>query len=145
MLKNSFLLLALTLPLTSWAQIQIGDIKVDSLADLFDKQNKTYWKNEVIFQRSDSRIWMADLPSMIVESEGVTLVSLAVKKDINQDSVRNYLIEKLTEQFGDFEKTDNLPLIDSASLEWKTMEDGEEYIFSMSQDKGIDALFIIRR
>ncbi|MEQ9310645.1 MAG: hypothetical protein RLN90_14405 [Balneolaceae bacterium] len=103
MLKNILLLLSLLLPTTSLAQIQIGDIEVESLANLFDKGNTSYWNNEVVFNNDESKIWIADLPSMIVESGGVIVISLAVKKELKQDSVRTYLINQLNEQFGEFE------------------------------------------
>jgi hypothetical protein len=145
MIKKILLLLALLLPITSLAQIQIGDIKVESLASLFDKENKSYWNNEVVFNNNESKIWIADLPSMIVGSGDVIYISLAVKKELKQDSVRTYLINQLNEQFGEFEETEAPPMMNFASLDWTTEEEGKEYIFSLSQDESVEALFITKK
>ena len=145
MLKNILLLLSVLLPMTSMAQTQIGDIEVESLESLFNKENTSYWNNEVVFNNNESKIWIADLPSMIVESGDIIVISLAVKKVLKQDSVRTYLINQLNEQFGEFEKVEGPPMMGLASLEWTTEEDGEEYVFSISQDESIEALFITRK
>lgn len=36
-------------------------------------------------------------------------------------------------------------MMDLASLEWTTEEEGEEYIFFVSQDESIEALFITKK
>tara|TARA_R110002124_G_scaffold44656_3_gene135900 strand:+ start:50 stop:487 length:438 start_codon:yes stop_codon:yes gene_type:complete len=138
----SFLLI---IPNASIAQIQIGDIEVGSLKELFNKQNDTLWNEFGVFHKADSDIWINDMPSMLMSVGDEEAVILAIKKELNQDSVRIDLINQLNEQFGEFEEKEGPPMMDLSSIEWRKKEDGITYIFLLSKDKKVGSLNIFRR
>ncbi|MBO6523040.1 MAG: hypothetical protein JJ971_04380 [Balneolaceae bacterium] len=68
MLKCFLLFFLLISPSFSYAQIQIGDIEVESINKLFDKENNALWNAFGAFNKTDSEVWIASIPSMIIDS-----------------------------------------------------------------------------
>lgn len=144
MLKSIILLIILFSPTLLSAQLQLGDVEIESLSELFNKENETLWNSLGTFNKNDSKVWISDIPSMLIDNGGQQVIILAFKKDLNQDSVRTVLIDQLNEQFGEFVEKRGLPMMNMASLEWREKENGVEYLFSMSKDKKVGSLNIIR-
>ena len=142
--RTIFLLFFFVLPLSLQAQIQIGDIEVESLEELFNKENRSFWGEFGVFNKADSEFWIADMPSMLMNVGDEKTIILAFSKELNQDSVRTVLINQLNKQFGEFkEKTIPYPN-NPVSYEWYRKETGKEYIFSISRDKKVGALNIFQ-
>ncbi len=141
--KYFILSLILFSPSLSFAQIQIGDIEVESMSELFDRENTNLWNAFGTFNKSDSKIWIANIPSMFIENGDQEAIILAYRKDIDQDSIRTVIIEQLNEQFGDYSEADIPGMNEYSNLEWKKEENGRTYFFSMSSDKKIGSLNII--
>ncbi|MFV1883871.1 MAG: hypothetical protein ACMZ7B_05255 [Balneola sp.] len=144
MKRHFFVFLILFFPSISLAQIQIGDIKVKSMSELFDKGNTTLWNAFGAFNKTDSKVWISSIPSLLIDSGNQKAIILAFKKDLDQDSIRTVIISQLNEQFGEFDKAEIPGLSEYSSLEWKKEENGTTYFFSISADKSIGALNIIR-
>jgi len=144
MSKYIFLFSILFLPFTLFAQIQIGDIEVETLEELFNKDNTALYNDFGAFNKTDSRIWITNLPSMMIDSKDRKLIILAIKKELDKDSIRTVLIEQLNDQFGEFEEREGHPMIDLSFLEWSKQEDGCEYTFSISKTNEVKALYIIK-
>ncbi len=81
---------------------------------------------------------------MMIDSEDQKLIILAIKKELDKDSIRTVLIEQLNDQFGEFEEREGHPMMDSSFLEWNRQEDGSEYTFSISKTNEVKALYIIK-
>ena len=144
MLKTFSLFVLLILPVTAIAQIQIGDIEVKSLSELFDKENESLWNDFGTFSKTDSDVWISNMPSMIIDMGDTKSIILAIKKDLNQDSVRTVIISQLNKQFGDFDELEIPGMVEYSSLEWEIEENGINYLFSMSKDKKVGSLNIIK-
>ena len=142
--KYFLLFLFLVLPSVSFAQIQIGDIEVKSMEELFNKENTSLWNAFGGFNKSDSEVWIGSIPSMLIENGNQSAILLAFKKDLDQDSIRTVIIDQLNEQFGVHSEAEILGMDEYSSLEWKTEENGITYLFSMSSDKTVGSLNIIK-
>ncbi len=132
-------------PTVSVAQIQIGDIEVESLDELFNKESNPVWNEFGVFSKADSEIWIVGMPSMLMNVGDEKAIILGFKKELNQDSVRSVLIYQLNEQFGKFEEKRIPYPKDPISYEWHRKENGKQYIFSISKDKKVGALNIFQR
>jgi hypothetical protein len=144
MLKYFFLLFIMIFPSISFAQIQLGDIKVESMSELFNKENNALWNAYGAFCKTDSEVWIPSLPSMIIDGEDQKLIILAFKKDLDQDSIRTVIVDQLNEQFGDYNESKILGMDKYLSLEWSIEENGVDYLFSMSTKKSVGSLNIIK-
>lgn len=139
------LLFFFVLPLSLQARIQIGDIEVESLDELFNKENSSFWGEFGVFKKADSEFWIADMPSMLMNVGDEKAIILAFNEELNQDSVRSVLIYQLNEQFGKFEEKRIPYPKDPISYEWHRKENGKQYIFSISKDKKVGTLNIFQR
>ena len=144
MLKYFFLFFILIFPSFSFAQIQLGDIKVESMSELFNKENNALWNAYGAFSKTDSEVWIPSLPSMIIDGEDQKLIILAFKKDLDQDSIKTVIIHQLNEQFGVYNESKILGMDEYLSLEWRKKENGVDYLFSMSTKKSVGSLNIIK-
>lgn len=131
-------------PTVSFAQIQIGDIEVESLDELFNKESNSLWNEFGVFNKADSETWVADMPSMLVETNEDKIIILAFRKDLDQDSVRTFLINQLNDQFGAYEEKTIPFTVNQISFEWYIKENEIEYLFSISKDKKVGALNIFQ-
>ncbi len=144
LLLISFLLM---LPFKLFSQIQIGDIEIESLEALFDENNRKFWDEFGVFSKAESEIWMTELPSMMINVESDKSIALVFQKDLNQDSLRTFIINQLSEQFGDF-KLKELPMPSLPSLvtyEWRKEENNIEYFFSLNKDDETGILTIFSK
>lgn len=81
---------------------------------------------------------------MLIENEDQTAILLPFKKDLDQDSIRTVIIGQLNEQFGDYDDAEIPGMSEYSSLEWKKEENGTTYVFSMSANKSVGSLNIIK-
>jgi hypothetical protein len=59
-----------SLPIVSFGQVTIGDLKVESLQSLFDQNNDRLWDDFGGFKMDSSEIWITGLPSMLFGKKG---------------------------------------------------------------------------
>lgn len=129
-----------SLPIASFGQVTIGDLKVESLQSLFDRNNDRLWDDFGGFKMDSSEIWISGLPSMLFGKKGDQVILLAFKKDIDQDSVRKMIIQQLNKQFGEYKEVE-VPM-SGFSYEWEKEENEIQYVFSLSKDNDVGALTI---
>lgn len=127
------------------AQVQIGDIEVGSLKELFNKDDDSFWNEFGMFNKSESEFWITGAPSMLLDVGDEIAIILAFKKDLDVDSIRTTLIKQLNNQFGKYEEKQGPSLMNVSSIEWQKSEEGFTYVFSLSDDKKVGALYLFKR
>lgn len=142
MKKRVFILLALTFIATNvQAQFKFGDIKVDSLQEIFNPKNDKLWGKKKMggtykFKDENSNIWTENqLSGLIVNNKYVkqNSANFVANLKYEQSTLIGKLKHQLNSQFGESKKVEyNVPMVAGTGgktkmLKWTHKENGKLY------------------